>query len=233
MKLKKPLFIVGIVAGALLVLTVVLGIFNALVADGGWYFGWESYRYDEEGYEKGGSSVPSLQVTAIDIDWLDGSVTVLPCDDKYISLSERAVGGLEEGQTLRWRLSEDGSTLSVKYRKSSWFLGASVNRNKELVLRVPRGLLEGLTELKIKTARGTVTVQGIEAANTEILTERGDVRLSYDRDASFALQWAGEKGKLVSDLPLTEENGLYRYGDGKGKLCVTSKWGDLMITALD
>lgn len=230
MKWKKALAIIGIVAGALVLLTVVIGILNALVADGGWHFGWESYRYNEEGYQEGGASVPSLDVTTIDIDWLDGSVTILPCDDKYISLSERSREGLEEGQTLRWCLSEDGRTLTVKYRKSSWFLSASVDRSKELVLRIPKGLLEELNVLKVKTDRGTVSVSGVEAANIEIRTERGDVFLSYDKDSSFSLQWEGEKGRLVSDLPLTEENGAYRYGDGESKVCVTSKWGDLMIT---
>lgn len=233
MKLKKMLTIVGVLAGALVLLTVVIGVLNALVADGGWHFGWESYRYDEEGYEDGGASVPSLNVTNIDIDWLDGSVKILPCNDKYISLSERGVGGIGETQTLRWRLSEDGSTLSVKYRKSSWFLSASVDRNKELVLRIPRTLLEGLESLKVTTCRGEISVEGIEAERLEIVTEHGDVRLAYAEDASFTLQWTGEKGKIVSDLLLTEENGAYRYGEGRNSVVVKSKKGDLVLTVLD
>ena len=58
-KFKKPLTVIAIVMGALLLGAVVMGVLNALVADGAWHFGWESYRYEDSGYEIGGASVPS------------------------------------------------------------------------------------------------------------------------------------------------------------------------------
>lgn len=228
-KFKKPLIVIGIVAAALVVGTVIMGILNALVADGSWHFGWESYRYDESGYEVGGASVPSVTVSRIDLDWLDGSVTVLPCDDKYISISEVGQGSIAEDNRLRWSLSEDGSTLSIKYRKSAWFLSASLDRSKTLVLRIPRTMLEGLEELSIRTVRGTVTLQGVSAEQVRINSERGDVRLAFTQDASFTLFWEGREGSMISDLPLEQKENGYCYGAGKDQFLLASKYGELTV----
>ncbi len=232
-KFKKPLTVIAIVMGALLLGAVVMGVLNALVADGAWHFGWESYRYEDSGYEIGGASVPSRAVRHIDLDWLDGDVTVLPCEDKYISLSEKGSGILEEEDLLRWHLSEDGSTLTVKYRKSAWFLSGSEDMRKELILRIPREMLADLQTLSITTRRGNVSLSSIEPKTLAIDTQRGDVTLSYTEDASFSLVWTGEKGSLASDLPLTRVEDAYLYRDGRSRLSITSKYGDLTLKLLE
>ena len=232
-KFKKPLTVIAIVMGALVLGAVIMGVLNALVADGAWHFGWESYRYEDSGYEIGGASVPSRTVRHIDLDWLDGDVTVLPCDDKYISLSEKGSGILEEEDLLRWHLSEDGSTLTVKYRKSAWFLSGSEDMRKELILRIPREMLADLQTLSITTRRGNVSLSNVEPKTLVIDTQRGDVTLSYTEDASFSLVWTGEKGSLASDLPLTRVEDAYLYRDGRSRLSITSKYGDLTLKLLE
>ena len=232
-KFKKPLTVIAIVMGALLLGAVVMGVLNALVADGAWHFGWESYRYEDSGYEIGGASVPSRTVRHIDLDWLDGDVTVLPCDDKYISFSEQSSGTLKDEDELRWHLSEDGSTLTVKCRKSAWFLSASADTRKTLVLRIPRQMLADLQTLSITTRRGNVSLSSIEPKTLVIDTQRGDVTLSYTEDASFSLVWTGEKGSLASDLPLTRVEDAYLYRDGQSRLSITSKYGDLTLKLLE
>lgn len=233
-KLKKPLAIVGIVMGALVIGAVIMGVLNALVANGEWHFGWESYRYEDSGYEIGGASVPSLSVRCIELDWLDGEVTVLPCDDKYISFSEKGSGTtLKEEDKLRWHLSEDGSTLTLKCRESAWFLSASTDTRKTLILRIPREMLAEMQDLRISTKNGSVSLLEIAPETLTVSTQRGDVTLSYTDKASFSLLWTGEKGELVSDLPLTQRDGTYLYGDGKSRLQITSKYGDLTVKLVD
>ena len=78
-RLKRVAVIAAITMGAFLLLAIVLGVLNALVGDGRWNFGWNDYRYDDEGYEVGEGTVPHTGITAIDLDWIDGGVEIVAC----------------------------------------------------------------------------------------------------------------------------------------------------------
>ncbi len=195
-RLRKASRIAGITVGVLIVGAIVLGILNALVADGTWTFGWNDYRYDDSGYTVGDGSVPAEKITRIDLDWIDGSVTVVPCEDMFISLSERSETPLTDETRVHWRVEENG-VLSVKYRASSWFFGTGKNKEKELILRVPKAFFEELTELTIHTATSEVRIEGIAAPGTTlyITTERGDALVS--RSTFYRTVIDSEKGEVT------------------------------------
>ena len=102
-KMKKPLMITAIVIAALVLAAVVVGILNATVAGGSWNFGWSDYRYDESGYRVGSGTIPAHNITAMDVDWIDGNVQIVLCDDSYPSVTESAKTELTEDSLLRWR----------------------------------------------------------------------------------------------------------------------------------
>ena len=171
---KKALIILGVVVGALLLFAVIFGVLNALVADGKWSFGWSDYRYDESGYEIGEGSVPAASISRIEVDWIDGEVEIVACQDTYISLSEDCDYELPESARLRWGVSGDGKTLTVKYRKSSWFFAVGTgNRNKKLTLRVPERFFEQLTEIDIDVESSAVTVKDMTAQKLSFESETG------------------------------------------------------------
>ena len=119
-------------------------------------------------------------MTEIEIDWIDGAVLILPCQDAYPSLSERTEDGAElpESAQMRWKLSEDGQTLTVKYRKSSWFFGfGSQNRNKTLILRIPEAMLSQMRELDVTSVSGNVVMDQIAVEKLSVKTVSGNLRL--------------------------------------------------------
>lgn len=247
MKLKKALKIIGITAAALVLAAVLVGILNAVIAGGAWNFGWTDYRYDDRGYEAGEGSVTHDGITAIDIDWIDGGVEVVICQDRYISLSEQSDEALTREGKLHYKVSADGKTLSVKYRASSWYFGNSQNKNKTLTVRIPEHMLESgqLQSLKIKTVSGNVRVDATPVSTpTEgeepivlalktlsVKTKSGDVRLILSKDAPFTLKFDSKRDQKPSiSFDCEKKNGKYVFGDGGMNVTVVTDKGGLKVT---
>ncbi|MBQ9784661.1 MAG: DUF4097 family beta strand repeat protein [Clostridia bacterium] len=247
MKLKKVLKIIGIAAGSLVLLAVLVGILNAVVAGGEWNLGWTDYRYDDSGYEAGAGSVITDGITAIDVDWIDGSVKVELCQDRFISLSEQSGEELSEESMLHYRVSADGKTLSVKYRASSWYFGNSKNKNKTLILRIPEHMIESgqLQSLKIKTVSGAVVVDAtpigtpgegeaplsMALQKLSVQTKSGDVRLILSKDAPFTLKFDSKRDQKPSiSFDCTKKNGKYVFGGGGMNVTVVTDRGKLTVS---
>ncbi|MBQ9807055.1 MAG: hypothetical protein IJW49_11210 [Clostridia bacterium] len=243
MKRKKLLTIIGITVAALLLGAVLVGVLNALVAGGSWNFGWTDYRYDESGYQIGDGSVNATELSEIDVDWIDGEVRIVLCQDACVSLSESSEKSLSEDSLLRYRISEDGKRLSVKYRKSSWYFGNSKNKEKTLILRIPEHMIESgqLKKLKIKGISANVTVDGtpfmengsvrFAPEQISVETKTGNIKLILPRDASFALKFDSKKDlKPTVDFSYQRQNGQYICGEGSMKINITSKSGKLLVT---
>ena len=256
MKLKKTLKIVGITMLALLLLAVVVGVLDALVGGGKWHFGWTDYRYDDTGYEVGEGSVIADGITTIDVDWIDGSVEVVLCQDRYISLTEKCDEMLTEEGKLHYRVSDDGKTLSVKYRASSWYLGSSKNKEKTLILRIPERMVDPAyllenelqpLNIKIKTVSGDVYVDATPITrpnegdqplsmvmNTlRVETKSGDVHLLLAKNSSFSLKFDSRRDETPAiGFDCTKKNGRYVCGDGDMKITVITKKGALSVNPI-
>ena len=180
-------------AGVLVALAVIVGVCNALFADGEWTFGWTNYTYDDSDYEVGNGTVSADGIQKIDVRWVDGIVQILPCDDRYISLTEHAEKTLTEAEEVRWRVLQDGQTLSVQYRKSSWFFGEGSNKN--LTLRIPRSMFEQLSSLTVTVDSADVLIKEIESVSLSVQTEDGDLR-AVDCVCD-SLNMISKKGALV------------------------------------
>jgi len=190
---------VGAVAviGGLVLLAVVIGVLNALVADGKWTFGWEDYRYDDTGFEIGEGSIPSDQVKKIDLDWIDGGVEIVACEDRYISLSESAAYALTEGTQLRWKLESDG-TLQIKHQKSSWMLGIGAGSGeKQLTLRIPKSYFSQLSAIEIETDSANAVLFDIEAEALRFSSDAGALVARNCKFSRFSAE--SETGKIVAD----------------------------------
>ena len=203
---KKPLIILLIIVAALLVGAVILGVLNALVGKGKWTFGWTDYSYDDADYEVGDGSIPATRITSIDLDWIDGNVRIIACKDAFLSLTESTDSELTEASRVRWQVNELGE-LSIKYRKSSFFLGKTHNKNKDLILRVPERFFEGL-KVSVNTRSANVFVEGIAAQEMVLNTESGNFALLSDSSAAV-LVVKSESGKLLIGGSISEQMELF------------------------
>lgn len=240
-KVTKMLKWTAIVAVGLIVVAVTVGVCNALFAKGNWTFGWKNYRYDDSLYEIGGGTVPFETVTSIDIDWVDGIVQVIPCDDRYISLTEHSEIVLSEEGTVRWNVSADGSALSVKYRASSWFLGEGSNKN--LTLRIPRRMLAQLQSVRVTATTANILLMDLQSESLSVTTENGGLRAIDCRQNALQLttkngsmtyesatcprdaQIEAEHGEITLAFPMEANFTLYWGEDIVSDLPITKKDG--------
>ncbi len=231
-KLKKPLLILGIIAGALVLMAVLLGIFNGLSEKPLWNLGWSDYRYDDSAYTVGDGTVFAEGITSVSLDWIDGKVKVVLCDDDYISLTETSVLELTEESRVHWFISEEGNALSVKYRASSWFLGKSQNKHKVLTVRIPRHMMENLERLEIHTISSDIEIVDVNAKMFTIQTTSGDMDLRGCNGDRLLVN-AGS-GALTFEGGVQEELRVEgKTGEIKITSAVTPKTLDLQITAAD
>ncbi len=164
-----------IVIGCLLAAVLVFSMMGAFFGDGA--PGWQSYRYNGEGYTVGEGTVPHSDITRIELDWIDGSVEIVACDDTFISITESADAPLAEAMRVRWRVDENG-TLSIKYRKSTWFVGFGIGQaNKKLTLRIPKSMFEQIDVLEVDAVSADLTVSDLSLSRFSAETESGDLKV--------------------------------------------------------
>lgn len=208
MKIKsyKPLWIVLIVIASLLLLAVIVGVLNGTVGKGEWQIGIQSYRYESEDPNVGSGTVYA-DVTALDLDWICGDVEILISeDDRYVSVTEASEETLAEVAKLRWWVDSDGK-LTVKSRKSGEYLAPSMPK-KKLTVRVPKDMIAAVSSLNVNASRGDVSME---------LTE----------ELGFSVLFETRGGQLLSNLPLTEQNGRYVHGDGSVLIYIKTGKGSL------
>lgn len=213
-KVQKGLTVLGWVVIATLIIALVFGIISATSENGEGILGFTSYRYDEEGYTIGSATIRSDRITDIDLDWIAGDVEVVLCQDAFPSITESYDGVIAEKENLRWKLSEDGTTFSVKCRKSTILLSLGSVKEKKLILRIPEKLVGQLETLSISS-------------------KSGDMDLSLAKSSGFALSFDGDSDRLVCNRTLTLENGFYVHGDGDIQIMLSNKKGRVNVQILE
>ena len=229
---KKIIKYAAFVVGGLLVGAILLGVLNGLVGKGEWNLGWTDYRYDDSAYTTGEGSIAAPNVESIDLDWIDGNVKVLLCQDAYISITETAPAELSENTRVHWCVSEDGKTLSIKYRASSSFFGANKDKNKDLILRIPEKLIGQIDTLSINAVSSNVTVSDIIIDNIEVQTASGNVDFELPEGSAFTLTHETKRGGTPTiDFPVTQEGNTYVCGTDGIRLNIQTNSGKVAIAS--
>ena len=232
MKNKKIIKYAAFIVGGLILGAILLGVLNGLIGKGEWNLGWTNYRYDDSAYHKGQGTVPAPALEKIEVDWIDGNVTVIICQDAYVSVSESAPAELTEKTQLHWFVSEDGKTLSIKYRGSSSFFGTNKDKEKDLILRIPEKLIGQLQTLNINAVSSNVTVSNILVDNMDVKTASGNVTIKLPEATAFTLTHESRRGgNPTVDFPVTQEGNTYVSGtDGIG-INVQTNSGKVAVTS--
>ncbi|MBR2926999.1 MAG: DUF4097 family beta strand repeat protein [Clostridia bacterium] len=233
-KLKKIGIVLAIVAASLLVMALLLGVLNGLVADGKWSFGWTDYRYDEAGYTAGSGSLPYKAFTAVDVDWGEGLVIVVPCEDTYPSISEESESALTDRELVRWGLSADGGTLQIKHRASSYFFGNG--KEKTLTLRIPRKMLSGMQSIRINTKGANVFLDDLMLSTVSVQTHAGALRATDCNLQSLSFSTQGGKGSyegiVAQSLTVACKNGAFelKSPQAPSSLAISTQGGNVTLT---
>ena len=164
--MTKTKRIVLIVVAILVALLVAAGVVTGLVLTGH-FAPFAAWYEDDWQYFAGATTLDATQVREIEINWLDGSVTVETHTGEGIVLEETGAGAEEEDQ-LHWRLEE--GELTIQYRASR-FLTMSGD-DKQLRVLVPEGL--ALNEISIETVSAAVDVTDVQAQELSLDTVSGD-----------------------------------------------------------
>ena len=149
-------------------------------------------------------------VTALDIDWTSGSITIAHHGQKNVTVTETCNVSLNDEQKVQTWL--DGTTLHVRYCKPGVSFNLS-DAKKELEILLPDGMeLDTLecdctsadttfTDISAKTiaadlTSGTLQLSGCSAADFEIDSTSGDVTVDQKGSAD-TLNVTGTSGKIL------------------------------------
>ncbi len=117
-------------------------------------FGGFTYE-DADEYSVGEATIKDT-VTDLEINWVAGSIKVIPSDTDEIRVTEEYNGG-DDDLRLRWRVKN--GKLTVQFRKSTVF-GTSNSVSKDLTVAIPAAMLESMGDVEITTVSGDVKFTG-------------------------------------------------------------------------
>ena len=169
--------IVKIVLFSLLALVLTGALVFALKFDGELpvFCGGGSYK-NPESYTVGSGSVAGT-LSRIEVSWISGTVNIRPHDGEEIILRE--TGAKDTDDEMRFRLQ--GGTLTVHFRKSGLFWGAT--KHKTLELLIPQSQMQALQSVELDTASAEINVEGMDASLFSVDSASGAV---YAKDCTFS-----------------------------------------------
>ena len=152
--------------------------------------------YADAGRYSAGETTLDAGAENLEIDWIDGKVTVAYHPENTITITETAPGAIPEDKAVHWWM--DGNTLRIRYAKSGIILLRGLN--KELTVTLPEGT-------KLKTARITGTscdleVPAITAEELEMQTTSGGIHAGA---SAKKVSLGGTSGNIFGTLDGAEE----------------------------
>lgn len=156
------------------------------------------------------------ELTALDIDWHSGNVSLSVWDGEKIQITEQAAtGALADDERLS--VSTSGGTLRIRWMENHLFsLFGAKHAAKQLSVQLPRSM--ALANLACRSVSGDVTLTGCEAEKLSVGSTSGAVTLQ-------AVTAAALSADTVSGA-LTLE-----HTTASGSADVTTTSGEMTLTA--
>lgn len=141
-------------------------------------------------YTAGSTEFDGTQVDTLDINWIDGSVSVTRYDGDTVTITESSEKELTEAQTVHTWL--DGSTLHIQYCKSGELLTGK-NLEKSLEIQLPKDL--ELKKVGVEAASTDTVVEDISAKEFDVDIASGTTKLQHCSGDSFSID--SESGDTI------------------------------------
>lgn len=130
---------------------------------------------NEKAYTVGGGLV-SERIDALEINWVDGSITVESYDGDKVEIAEDDISNRDD--MLRYRVA-DGK-LIIQYRKSGGSLLKNWRLKKDITVRIPSDMVPDFMELEISSVSARIDVSDISAYNSVTINNvSGKVNLNH------------------------------------------------------
>jgi len=162
------------------VLAILVGAFVcAMIFEGdnvmfGIHINVSGYKYDDADSYRVGGGESTDTITALDINWIDGSVDIVAVDGDKITISE-TYDGEDEDKRLRWKV-ENGK-LTVKYCKSGRLTATKKSLNKQLTVEVPRAMLESMSTVDVELVSADLNLRGVKANEMDVESVSGKIMI--------------------------------------------------------
>lgn len=123
----------------------------------------------QDGISSSSGSVPAEKVENVQIQWVSGSITVVPGDVSEIQFSES--GSFSEKDSMIWKHAN--GTLEIQFSKPTIIpFESNVTLSKDLVVTFPRDWF--CKELDIDSVSAKIQVQDIRAGELELVNVSGN-----------------------------------------------------------
>ena len=168
------------------ILTVVLVIALLGVCLGVTAFSYVAGEYEQiEGTVSSSGTVSAQTVKNIQIEWVSGSINVVPGDVEDILFSE--TGAVDEDGKMVWRQS--GDRLHIQFTKPQWnfsLFGINNITSKDLTVTVPQEWL--CNELDINSVSATISASSINVLEADIIIVSGTCTFTDCVIADFTVE---------------------------------------------
>ncbi len=125
-------------------------------------FGGFSYKFDDASkYSIANGKISVDDIRKLDIDWVAGKVRIEEYSGDKIEFYEENSSGLSEDDKMRYMV--DNGTLKIKFRKSYIGFGILKSLSKDLVIRIPVSMEDGLAELKLDNVSSSIEIEALIA----------------------------------------------------------------------
>lgn len=155
------------------------GSLTNIMDNGLWRFvGYQKIHYDNTFDKDNTYHVSESSIHSIDVDWIDGDISVVPYDGDDIILTESSNKELDDEYCLRYRIKN--GELQIEYCKSKYYIGLDLSEAdnfpiKTLEIKVPKGLAESLLELSVDAISSDVQLEDIGTKELSIETISGNL----------------------------------------------------------
>lgn len=146
-----------------------------------WHFtpfqtgGW-SYPESSK-YTAGPAKLPADKIKNINVDWLDGSVTLTTADTDKLTVNETSRQKLSADKQLHYYLKDD--TLLIQYRGATKNLISTFSNglSKKLEIQIPKKYAASFREIVVDGVSSDLSLENLKAEKLYLDSVSGDITL--------------------------------------------------------
>lgn len=191
-----------------------------------------SYSYANASRYAAGGTVITGAVDSLEIDWIDGGVSVAYHKENTVEISETAKRNLSGAEKLHWWL--DGTTLRVKYARSETTITG--NPQKKLTVTLPESASVPLKSVEIATVSGSIRCVPLYAETVKLSSVSGSINAECAADDLNASTVSGKitLNASANEIKLSATSGAVDAGIGHAKaLDISSASGKIRVNATE
>ena len=190
------------------------------------------YSYADASRYTAGGTVITGPADSLEIDWIDGSVTVAYHGENTVEISETARKNLSDAEKLQWWL--DGTALHIKYARSE--TSVSGNPQKNLTVTLPESAGTPLKSVEIAAVSAAVRCRPLYAETTCLSTVSGSIDVECAADV---LSVSAISGKITltasaNEIKLSSTSGAIDADVGHAEtLNISGASGSIRLNATE